>query len=119
MLRDSDARTSRGERLGTLADTRISPGILAVPKRALFRQRWHLGAIAAYSLLLPLHKRSILEDLSRDECGGLQIIELLPTQVVGSPFHGADIEWSEDSFEKGDIFVEQLLLEALWSQWRG
>ena len=104
------------ELLAFLAGAEVAPRVDFGPGGAGFWKGLDFGAIAGFGGLLPIADDLKIGDFF--EAGQhrlrLGVVNLLPAGVVGAPFHVADAEGSLEMLrEKGDVLVEELLLQIL------
>src|SRR6266550_5253683 len=109
-------------RAAFLAETGVGASVELVPERARFRQRCQLRPVARLRVLLPCSNRAIVLNLVEAARHWLirQIVELFTTEIISAPFHVADAQLAfavrkQRMLEKGNVFIEELLLQILCS----
>ena len=102
-----------------LAETGVGAGVELVPEQGVFGDAGEFGAVAGGGRGLPCGDVVELLDFfqARQHGGVAQGVEFGLAEIVGAPFHVADIERTvliaEHGLKKGNVLEVELLLQVL------
>src|SRR6266700_1294028 len=109
-------------RAAFLAETGVGASVELVPERARFRQRCQLRPVARLRVLLPCSNRAVVLDFiqAAEDRRISKIVEFFSAKIIVAAFHVADAQLAlairkERMLEKGNVFIEELLLQILCS----
>ena len=109
-------------RAAFLAETGVGASVELVPERARFRQRCQLRPVARLRVLLPCSNRAVVLDFiqAAEDRRISKIVEFFSAKIIIAAFHVADAQLAfavrkQRMLEKGNVFIEELLLQILCS----
>ena len=105
------------ELLAIGADAAVGARVQLGPQVAVLRQLGQFGAIAGLGRLLPVADDAELVDLFQSVQHRLagEVVKLLAAEIIAAALHVADAQLAQVLLQKGNVFVEELLLQRLGS----
>ena len=105
-----------------LSQASVGARVELVPKRAGFGQRRQFSPVAVLRGLLPCGNRAVMLDLiqAAEDRRISKIVEFFSAKIIIAAFHVADAQLAfavrkQRMLEKGNVFIEELLLQILCS----
>ena len=96
-----------------LAEAGFGAGVEFVPEGGGLGERVDFGAVAGFGGLFPGGDVVELVDLFKavEEWVVSERVEFVAAEIIAAAFHVADLQRTQEGFEEGDVFEEELFLE--------